>query len=261
MIRSFSSLGLFPAIARTGLAFLGSTGIYLAREIRKVCEKEGQQPLRILDLGSGAGAPWMTAASFLGSEKFELTTVDSVVAEAHGATFSNHCGKITQIEGDLFEELSKIEDSSFDLVTAFDVIEHLNKESGFLLLYEIIRVSKSLGLINTPNGFLLQPPDPENPSMAHISGWAYREFKSLGFRVRSHHGLAKTNGPYMTKSYKLNTLTATIYIAEALVCKIFPSLGASVFVSIDTERHDFARLRSRERGLSIGDLLKMNRRR
>jgi len=75
-------------------------------------------------------------------------------------------------------------ESSFDLVLASEVIEHLPKVQGEALLREVERVCKWKIIITTPRalwkkGFL----ENSAPTQRHLSGWTDEEFKKLGYRV------------------------------------------------------------------------------
>jgi hypothetical protein len=76
-------------------------------------------------------------------------------------------------------------DSSIDLIVAVDLIEHLSKEEGKILVSEMERTTKGQSLIVTPLGFAPQHVGPSeddewgftgNISQNHISGWLPEEF-------------------------------------------------------------------------------------
>jgi len=79
--------------------------------------------------------------------------------------------------------------SSFDCALALDVIEHLSKRAGYALIDEMIRVSRAMVIILTPNGYLAQSEYDDNPHQRHSSGWSTDEFERLGFSVRESQGL------------------------------------------------------------------------
>lgn len=89
-------------------------------------------------------------------------------------------------------------DGAFDAVIMVELIEHLKKADGFLLLAEAERVARRCVVVTTPNGFL---PVPEralygNPYRNHLSGWHTEEFKQLGYEVMGLHGLKKLRGEH-----------------------------------------------------------------
>jgi hypothetical protein len=74
---------------------------------------------------------------------------------------------------------------------AFDLIEHLSREDGYKLLYEVDRISAFASLIFTPNGFVWQPPTEKNSFDAHLSGWTPSEFRRMGWSKLKGHGGSK----------------------------------------------------------------------
>lgn len=83
------------------------------------------------------------------------------------------------------KDLKQFRDKSFDLVVCSHVIEHLKKEDGYSLMYELDRITKYVSVISTPNGFSWQTPLDKNrkndPFNAHLSGWTPKELKQCGY--------------------------------------------------------------------------------
>ncbi len=100
-------------------------------------------------------------------------------------------------------DLAVFGDSVFDVVVCKNVIEHLPKHDGYLLLYEIDRICKFSSVLYTPNGFSWQPPSSNASFNAHLSGWTPRELKQLGWiSQKGHVGLKSFFGPYATLRIK-----------------------------------------------------------
>lgn len=79
---------------------------------------------------------------------------------------------------------------SFDVVMACELIEHVEKENGPLLLAVLEQVARRLVIGTTPNGFLeqdpaLSPNEPwaNNPYQKHLCGWTASELIELGYCV------------------------------------------------------------------------------
>lgn len=75
--------------------------------------------------------------------------------------------------------------SKFDLITAFDVVEHIEKNKSLKLLGDLKKIADVV-IISTPNGFLKQDADthPEfkdNPYQWHRCGFTVPDFLNLGF--------------------------------------------------------------------------------
>lgn len=166
----------------------------LAQFIEVCLSTTSSKVVRILDIGGGAGEYWASDQKlkhYLESQKIEVLIMDAQIPElkvSHNIRF---------VSGLAPSALIDFENDSFDLVVAFDVIEHLKKEDGYLLLYHMERIAKTASLIFTPNGFLYQQPDPGNQFNAHISGWKPHELKKFGWdKVYGHGGLRQFFGVY-----------------------------------------------------------------
>ncbi len=79
-------------------------------------------------------------------------------------------------------------DKSFDAVVLLDVIEHLPKAEGKMLLQKMQRWARKKVVVFTPNGFLHQDDYDDNPYMEHRSGWEAGEMRGEGFRVYGVRG-------------------------------------------------------------------------
>lgn len=69
---------------------------------------------------------------------------------------------------------------SIDAAVLIEVIEHLTKTEGEILVSELSRVVRKKIIITTPNGFLPQDAD-SNPYQVHKSGWEIGDLVELGF--------------------------------------------------------------------------------
>lgn len=84
----------------------------------------------------------------------------------------------------------------FDLVTMFDLIEHLPRKMGWELLEKCEKLTRKFILLQTPYGFLEQGPEDNNIYQCHLSGWFPHDFASMGYKVvgcagtRLFHGYA-----------------------------------------------------------------------
>lgn len=221
------------SIVIQGLKFAGVSGLYLARLMDKLIATKSEKTLTVLDIGSGGGRPWSVASIFLKDKasQISLTAIDAVPPKTHGFENLREPKKFKQVRGTLFEALSKTPDSSYDLVVCMDVIEHLSRDDGYRLIYEMNRLSKGAFGLSCPNGFAWQPPSKENPFQAHISGWSPEDFREIGFRrVRGHHGLKATTNSFAKKAYPLNLFTGFIYAFETLIAKLLPSTSALLWI-------------------------------
>jgi 2-polyprenyl-3-methyl-5-hydroxy-6-metoxy-1,4-benzoquinol methylase len=72
---------------------------------------------------------------------------------------------------------------NFDLVTLYDVIEHLPKRRGCEIVELCEQISNKYILIQTPNGFVEQGPEYGNEFQRHRSGWFPQDLVGLGYTV------------------------------------------------------------------------------
>lgn len=86
-------------------------------------------------------------------------------------------------------------EKSFDIVLACEVIEHLSREDGLVLLDRLEQVARKCIVITTPNGFDAQDPAnfpnekwAKNPYQKHISGWLPEDFMSRGYTTYFNGG-------------------------------------------------------------------------
>jgi len=90
--------------------------------------------------------------------------------------------------------LSNFDGRKFDLVTLYDVIEHLPKRQGYDLLEKCEQLSSKYVLLQTPNGFLAQGPELGNEHQRHLSGWFPQDFEGLGYKVYGARGTKYLRG-------------------------------------------------------------------
>jgi hypothetical protein len=182
-----------------------------------------------LDIGGAGGKLWLD----LKCSCIKLTIIDPWVPQEGFEDPADF-----RLVG-TFQEISKdLKAKSFDLVLAMDVIEHLAEADGYLLLYEMTRLSQNKISIYTPNGFLWQPPSGNNSFNAHISGWSVRKLKRFGFsEFRGHVGLRIFWGPYSVPkySYESRKFVLASLVGNALI-KLFPSLAFALSASVDTKK-------------------------
>jgi hypothetical protein len=116
--------------------------------------------LTILDLGAGSAHYWTDVLEEYPNIQFKLDLMDAAVIESSTCSLPNV--HLSRIQGMIPTDLAAISDNSYDLVVAFDSIEHLPKNTGYFLLYEVDRIASSTSVIFTPNGFVWQPPSVNN---------------------------------------------------------------------------------------------------
>jgi SAM-dependent methyltransferase len=98
-------------------------------------------------------------------------------------------------------------DSSFDIVMANQIIEHLTKADGLQLLNDAERLSTEMLIITVPVGFNPKSHiEDDNPWQIHQSAWHPDEFKDRAFTVYGYAGarfLLAEKGEFKLKSKAL----------------------------------------------------------
>lgn len=134
-----------------------------------------------LDVGCGTGSPIarLTARGYL---------VGIDLFRPH-LRLSRRSGRYAEsILGDV--RALPVRSRAVDCVSALDVLEHLRKRDGYVLIRQMEHLARKRIIILTPNGF-----DPDdhlegtNPLHVHRSGWDADELRARGYRVHGAHGL------------------------------------------------------------------------
>jgi hypothetical protein len=197
----------------------------IAKILAEQCVSKGS-PLRILDLGGGSGHYWhVNGLGKLKNDKvIEIFLMDAAYEEQEQET------SITKIKGVIPGALSLVPSKSYDVVIGLDLIEHLSKSDGCLLLYEMDRIASGLQIILTPNGFVWQPPSENNPYNAHISGWELKEFMAFGYK--KFFGLTGSKrfiGPYsQLKRQNPSRFHRELVAVSAILVRFFPKFAFSI---------------------------------
>lgn len=141
----------------------------------------------------------------------DVTAVD--VAPQYLDEVKHRCSQAKTVCSNALDYVKSQPDSSVDIISIIDGIEHMDKESGLRLIDEMKRVTRSKILLFTPEGYLRNEPhnawdiEGADEHQTHKSGWTRLELKDLGFQlVESSEGISQHNEPY--------TALMTIYTKE-----------------------------------------------
>ena len=148
------------------------TSVYcLKRELRD-CDS-------VLDLGCGPDSPikYCKVPLSIGVDVFEPYIEASKSKKTH----------TEYILSDI--SILNFEPNSFDAVVLIEVLEHLTKEEGELILEKAEIWAKGKIIISSPNGYLPQSHVDENPFQIHRSGWKVEEMKKRGYKAYGMAGL------------------------------------------------------------------------
>lgn len=83
---------------------------------------------------------------------------------------------------DLRETPFPFQSKEFQVATCIEVIEHLPKDSGTILLDELERIASRV-IVTTPGIWFEQDDYDENPLQRHLSVWKTSEFRDRGYQV------------------------------------------------------------------------------
>jgi SAM-dependent methyltransferase len=194
-----------------------------------------------LDVGCGQSSPFSRFRPGL--------TVVGVDSDEPSIAYARRLGIVDRaIRADFMrstdgEICAPINGDRYDIVGSFGVIEHIQKDDGFAFLNRLESLSSGHVIVTTPNGFLPQGPEYDNPQQRHLSGWFANEFRARGYSVfgcdgtrliRGYAGLPKVNFRYWA--------LADAALARALATRSRPDRFAFTLVAIKDVRGVPARL-------------------
>jgi hypothetical protein len=91
------------------------------------------------------------------------------------------------VQGDVLKISEIFLPSSFDLVLALDIIEHVEKDQALQLLKDLEAIARVAVILETPRGFLPQDIDilgfGQDHLQTHRCGFGKEELEELGYRV------------------------------------------------------------------------------
>jgi len=162
----------------------------------RVLEKEVAEYKSLLDVGCGAYSPVKRFSKkmkyVIGVDIFEPSIEKSRAAGIHH----------DYVKADVLELDKHFDEGSFECVVASDLIEHLTKEDGNILIEMMEKIASKKVVIYTPNGFFPQRAFDNNEYQVHISGWEIEEMKQKGFRIIGINGYKKLYGEFGKMRWK-----------------------------------------------------------
>ena len=125
---------------------------------------------RILDLGCGDMAPTgVIGAGHVG--------VDLYIPSLQKVVMNGGIALVGKLPGYLQMFLS----NSFEYVLMLDVLEHLLKDEALCMIRYAELIATKGVIIFTPNGFVEQDPQPDNPRQRHLCGFDIKELQDMGY--------------------------------------------------------------------------------
>lgn len=150
----------------------------------------------LLDVGCGERSPVVRFAAEINYRVGVDAHLQSVEKSRNAGIHSEYVVKDIREIGESFQA------RSFDCVTLLEVIEHLPRADGERLLEQCERIARLKVVVSTPNGFVLQNPEPNNPFQEHLSGWSTGDFRSRGYEVTGVAGWKLLRGPLMRPKWR-----------------------------------------------------------
>jgi GT2 family glycosyltransferase len=193
-----------------------------------IFKKEIQGAKSILDMGCGDGS-FMTLITQNVAKK-KITGVELFNSYIQKANLTGTYYKIIK------SDIKKIylHKNVFDTIVASQVIEHITKDEGILLIQKMEKIAKSKVIIGTPNGFFHREESIENNHwQKHHSGWVISDFRQRGYKVYGQglnfiykqHGLI--DHPLFQRSAARYCLIILSYILSPIVY-FYPELSAHI---------------------------------
>jgi SAM-dependent methyltransferase len=182
----------------------------------------------LLDVGCGPASP-LAATGFRGfAVGTDRAWPDLLAARRRGVHAALVCADAAAI-GRVFRP------RGVDAVLALDVVEHFEREAALGLLAALERIARRRVVVFTPNGFVPQPPAPDNPLQAHRSGFSAAEMRRLGYRVRGIHGLRWLCGAYGDSRFAPGALWRRVSDLTAPVVYFLPRLAFALLCVKEVE--------------------------
>jgi SAM-dependent methyltransferase len=133
----------------------------------------------VLDIGCGSDSPIQYSGT-------------SYRVGVEGFLPSIKASKSKNIHNDyIFCDIRKLnfKPKSFDAIILIEVLEHLPKKEGTLLLEKAETWARKKVIVSSPNGYLPQTDINNNLYFRHLSGWEVKQMKQHGYTAYGMAGL------------------------------------------------------------------------
>ncbi|MDB6130605.1 MAG: Methyltransferase type 11 [Verrucomicrobiales bacterium] len=156
----------------------------------------------VLDVGCGSTSmvPLLGVDKLVGIDGYEPDVQKARTMKTHQEIVVGDVRKLDQF----------FAPGTFDYAIASDVIEHLPKEDGLLLISQMEKVTTKGIIIFTPNGYLPQNNKERGDLQEHLSGWYVPEMQKMGFQVVGMFGPKGLRGEYHRLKYPPKVLSGLL---------------------------------------------------
>ncbi len=185
----------------------------------------------VLDVGCGVNSPLLQI-----KKTFKSTGIDvykPVIQESKKKNIHD-----SYVLGDITKLSKFFKAKNFDSVISLDVIEHLTRKEGMVLMKNMEKIAKKNVIILTPNGFYHQDHYDGNPHQEHKSGWKESDFLKLGYRVFGLRGLKYIRGECATITRKPWLFWGIIAFFSEPFLLFFPFLSYHLFAVKNITSHE-----------------------
>jgi hypothetical protein len=174
----------------------------------------------VLDVGCGKSSPlrFVPGPHLVGVDGYGPAIEEARAGRTHDEFLSGDVRKLTEL----------FPDRKFDACVALDVIEHLPKEDGWLMLKSMEKLAKKRVVIFTPNGFVPQRSQ-DGDLQEHLSGWTAEDLRPLGYQVMGMCGPKSLRGEYHRIKHKPRAFWALLStIADFTYTRSHPASAAAI---------------------------------
>ncbi|MEW6574524.1 MAG: class I SAM-dependent methyltransferase [Bacillota bacterium] len=142
-------------------------------------------PRTVLDVGVGFGKYGVLVREYMEIWHFRYASADWMLRIDGIEAYPDYINDLHRFiynniyVGEALAVMKNMENQSYDLILAIDILEHFDKEQGVRFVRECRRVGRN-SLISTPRHFREQPAVFGNEYEIHKTSWSSLEMEALG---------------------------------------------------------------------------------
>jgi|TARA_Y100000294_G_C8540657_1_gene331026 ubiquinone/menaquinone biosynthesis C-methylase UbiE len=193
----------------------------------------------VLDVGCGDGFPMV---GFRNTRRNSEVAEYMVGADAYMKSLFN-CKSLKLYDEQILCDASILpfREKSFDTVLCLNLVEHLKKKEGVILLKEVERIARKQVILYLPVGYLPQPHKDKNIYLEHKSGWIPQELEKKGYDVRGFSGFIHFRSSrlkYYVSKYHLQYLHYFLLLLSQIIVYHIPGRAFEMFCRKNIENKE-----------------------